>query len=306
MPLKRVVFLVGPTAVGKTRIAVELAAKINAEIISCDSMQIYKGMGIITSKPQAFLRRKIKHHLIGMVLPEEEYNVSKYRQEALKKIKEIIRKGKTPLFCGGTGLYVSILIDGIFKARAQNPALRKKLYRQFKKYGRDYLYKKLKRLDHKAAENIHPNDIKRTIRALEVFETTGKPISRLQQEREGLNKNYDIKIFCLNMERSVLYKRIDIRVDKMFRAGLLKETRRLLKKKLGKTSRYAIGLNESAGYFEGKYDLAEAKRLIKRNTRHYAKRQLTWFRKDKRIQWLNILDKDTPAKVAKRLWKELY
>ncbi|MDD5196616.1 MAG: tRNA (adenosine(37)-N6)-dimethylallyltransferase MiaA [Candidatus Omnitrophica bacterium] len=306
MPLNRVVFLVGPTAVGKTRIAVELARKINAEIISCDSMQIYKGMDIITSKPQAFLRKKIKHHLIGMVLPKEEYNVSKYRQEALRKIREIIRKGKTPLFCGGTGLYVSILIDGIFKARAQNPALRKKLYRQLEKYGRDYLYKKLKRLDHKAAENIHPNDIKRTIRALEVFEATGKPISGLQKEREGLSKNYDIKIFCLNMERSALYKRIDGRVDKMFRAGLLKEARRLLKKKLSKTSRYAIGLNELAGYFEGKYDLAEAKRLIKRNSRHYAKRQLTWFRKDKRIQWFNIQGKDASAKVAGRLWKELY
>ncbi|MFA7652198.1 MAG: tRNA (adenosine(37)-N6)-dimethylallyltransferase MiaA [Candidatus Omnitrophota bacterium] len=306
MPLNRVVFLVGPTAVGKTRIAVELARKINAEIISCDSMQIYKGMDIITSKPQAFLRKKIKHHLIGMVLPGKEYNVSKYRQEALRKIREIIRKGKTPLFCGGTGLYVSILINGIFKARAQNPALRKKLYRQLEKYGRDYLYKKLKRLDHKAAENIHPNDIKRTIRALEVFEATGKPISGLQKEREGLSKNYDIKIFCLNMERSALYKRIDGRVDKMFRAGLLKEARRLLKKKLSKTSRYAIGLNELAGYFEGKYDLAEAKRLIKRNSRHYAKRQLTWFRKDKRIQWFNIQGKDASAKVAGRLWKELY
>ncbi|MFA4989173.1 MAG: tRNA (adenosine(37)-N6)-dimethylallyltransferase MiaA [Candidatus Omnitrophota bacterium] len=306
MPLKKVIFLVGPTGVGKTRIAVELAVKINAEIISCDSMQIYKGMDIITGKPQAFLRKKIRHHLIGTVLPKEEYNVSKYRQEALKKIKEIIEKGKTPLFCGGTGLYVSILLDGIFKARAQNLALRKKLYRQLEKYGRNYLYKKLKRLDRQAAKNIHPNDVKRTIRALEVFGATGKPISELQKEREGLSKYYALKIFCLNMERSALYQRIDGRVDKMFRAGLLKEARRLLNKKLSKTSRYAIGLKELAGYFAGRYDLAEAKRLIKRNSRHYAKRQLTWFRKDKRIQWFNIQGKDTPAQVAGRLWKELY
>ena len=306
MSLKKVIFLVGPTATGKTRVAVELAGKINAEIISCDSMQIYKGMDIITSKPQIFLRKKIKHYLIGTVQPEKEYNVSRYRLEALKKIKEIVKKGKTPLFCGGTGLYVAILIDGIFNAGAQNAALRKKLYRQLKKYGKDYLYRKLKRFDHKAAGKIHPNDVKRIVRALEVFETTGKPISALQKKREGLSKYYDVKIFCLDMDRSSLYKRIDERVDKMFKAGLLKEVKGLLKKKLSKTSRYAIGLSELQGYFAGRYDLEEAKRLIKRNTRHYAKRQLTWFRKDKRIEWIAIQDKDKPAKVAQRLWKELY
>ncbi|MDD2679257.1 MAG: tRNA (adenosine(37)-N6)-dimethylallyltransferase MiaA [Candidatus Omnitrophica bacterium] len=306
MPLNKVIFLAGPTATGKTRVAVALARKINAEIISCDSMQIYKGMDIITSKPPAFLRKKIKHHLIGMVRPEKEYNVSKYRQEALKKIKEILKEGKTPLFCGGTGLYISILIDGIFKAKAQNPGLRKKLYRQLAKYGRDYLYKKLKRLDRQAAGKIHPHDTRRIIRALEVFEATGKPISGLQKEREGLSKYYDVRIFCLNMERSALYKRIDARVDKMFKAGLLKEVKRLLKKKLSKTSRYAIGISEVSGYLAGRYDLAEARRLMKRNTRHYAKRQLTWFRKDKRVQWINIQAKDTPAKIAGRLWKGLY
>jgi tRNA dimethylallyltransferase len=305
MPLDRIIFLVGPTASGKTRVAVELAKKINAEIISCDSMQIYKGMDIITSKPLVLLRKKIKHHFIGILPPEKEYNVSRYRQQALRKIKEVIKRGKVPLFCGGTGLYVSILVDGIFKVKAQSPALRKKLYQELEKQGKDYLYKKLKRLDRQAAQKIHPNDIKRIIRALEVFEATGKPISGLQKEREGLSKDYAVKIFCLNMDRGALYKRIDSRVDKMFRAGLLREVRRLLKKKLSKTSRYAIGINELKGFIEGKYSLEEAKRLIKRNTRHYAKRQLTWFRKDKRIQWVNIQDNATPVKVAGRLWKEL-
>jgi tRNA dimethylallyltransferase len=203
-------------------------------------------------------------------------------------------------------LYVSILVDGIFKAKAQSPALRKKLYQQLKKYGKGYLYKRLKRLDRRVAQKIHPNDIKRIIRALEVFEVTGKPISELQKEREGLSKEYAVKIFCLGMDRGALYKRIDSRVDKMFRAGLLKEVRRLLKKKLSKTSRYAIGINELKGYLAGNYSLEEAKRLMKRNTRHYAKRQLTWFRKDKRIQWVNIQDNDTPVKIAGRLWRELY
>jgi tRNA dimethylallyltransferase len=306
MPLNKVIFIVGPTAAGKSGVAVQLAKKINAEIISCDSMQIYKGMDIITSKPPVLLRKKIKHHFIGILPPEKEYNVSKYRQEALRKIKGIIKRGKVPLFCGGTGLYVSILVDGIFKAKAQSPALRKKLYQQLKKYGKGYLYKRLKRLDRRVAQKIHPNDIKRIIRALEVFEVTGKPISELQKEREGLSKEYAVKIFCLGMDRGALYKRIDSRVDKMFRAGLLKEVRRLLKKKLSKTSRYAIGINELKGYLAGNYSLEEAKRLMKRNTRHYAKRQLTWFRKDKRIQWVNIQDNDTPVKIAGRLWRELY
>jgi tRNA dimethylallyltransferase len=173
------------------------------------------------------------------------------------------------------------------------------------KYGSAYLYRKLKRFDRQAAQKIHPNDVRRIIRALEVFEATGKPISGLQRDREGLSKYYDVKIFCLNMDRSSLYKRIDSRVDKMFREGLLKEVKGLLRKKLSKTSRYAIGLGELAEYFEGKYDLAEAKRLMQRNTRHYAKRQLTWFRKDKRIEWVNIGVQDKPQQIAQRICSKL-
>jgi tRNA dimethylallyltransferase len=305
MPLNEVLFIVGPTAAGKSGVAVQLAKRINAEIISCDSMQIYKGMDIITSKPPVLLRKKIKHHFIGILPPEKEYNVSRYRQEALRKIKEIIKRGKVPLFCGGTGLYVSVLVDGIFKAKAQSPALRKKLYQELEKQGKDYLYKKLKLLDRQAAQKIHPNDIKRIIRALEVFGATGKPISRLQREREGLSKDYAVKIFCLNMDRGALYKRIDSRVDRMFRAGLLKEVRRLLKKKLSKTSRYAIGINELKGYLAGNYSLEEAKRLMKRNTRHYAKRQLTWFRKDKRIVWIDAGVQDKPQQIAQWIFSKL-
>ncbi|MDO8662539.1 MAG: tRNA (adenosine(37)-N6)-dimethylallyltransferase MiaA [Candidatus Omnitrophota bacterium] len=306
MPVRpAIIFIVGPTAVGKSAVAVELARKINAEIISCDSMQIYKGMDIITSKPSLLLRKKIKHHLIGLVSPEKEYNVAKYREEALKRVEKIIKKGKAPIFCGGTGLYLSILIDGIFKERAGNLALRKKLGLQLKKYGRNYLYKKLKRIDKRAAEKIHPNDTKRVIRALEVFEATGRPISGLQIEREGMTKDYDLKIFCLNMERNTLYRRIDRRVDSMFNEGLLKEVRKLTGKKLSATSSYAIGMKELDGYFKGNYDLEEATRLIKRNSRRYAKRQLSWFRKDKRIKWFKIKENDTPKIIARRLWKEL-
>ncbi len=306
MPLKKIVFLVGPTAVGKSAAAIALARKLGAEIISCDSMQVYKGMDIITSKPAAALRKKIKHHLLGTVSPTQEYDVSRYRLEALKKMEGIIKKGRVPLFCGGTGLYVSILLHGIFKDKPGSAKARKELYRRLKKYGKSYLYKRLKHVDPQAAKKIHPNDVRRIIRALEVFEATGKPISGLQKQREGLDKYYKVKVFCLNMKRDALYKRIDGRVDNMFKAGLLKEVNRLLKKKLSRTSSYAIGLQELKDYLEGRSSLEEAASLMKRNTRRYAKRQLTWFRKDKSIQWINVRDKDTPAQIAERLWKELY
>jgi len=306
MQKQKIIFLVGPTSIGKTETAVYLAKKLNAEIISCDSMQIYKGMDIITSKPRASLRKKVIHHLIDIIPPTRAYNVAKYRREALKKITEILKRGKTPLFVGGSGLYMSILIDGIFGQDPENNSIRKRLYAQAKIYGNQYLYKRLQNIDPEAALKIHPNDAKRIIRALEVFESTGKPISYLQKHRIGLGKDYEVKIFCLNMERGKLNKRIDGRVEKMFSRGLVSEVKRLLKSRLSKTASYAIGIKELKGYFDGLYDLEEAKRLIKRNTRLYAKRQLTWFRKDKRIKWVNIDDKEKTKKIADRIWKELY
>ena len=293
----KIFFLIGPTAVGKTETAVLLAKKLNAEIISCDSMQIYKGMDIITSKPSKTLRRKIPHHLIDVLSAGKEYNVSKYRKDAVKIIKDIFSRRKIPLFVGGAGLYMSVLIDGIFETKAQDKNLREKLYKQSQLNANDYLYNRLKKVDLEAAVKIHPNDTKRIIRALEVFEITGKPISELQRLKKGLSENYDIVIFGLNMDREKLYIKIDERVDKMFRKGMVCEVKKLLKSKLSKTASCAIGIKELKGYFDGIYDLAAAKRLIKHNTRNYAKRQLTWFRKDKRIKWIE---------AGKDVWKELY
>jgi tRNA dimethylallyltransferase len=297
----RIIFLAGPTAVGKTEISSALAKKINAEIVSCDSMQIYKGMDIITSKPPQALRKKIRHHLINIISPEEEYNVSVYRNDALKKIKEIIKRDKLPLFIGGTGLYMSILIDGLFSLKSKSKNIRRQLYEQAKTYSNHYPYKRLQSIDPEAAAKIHPNDTRRIIRGLEVFESTGKTISYLQKQRKGLSSDYDIKIFCLNTERQKLYKRINERVDKMFACGLVSEVKKLLKSKLSKTAACAIGIKELKGYFDGSYDLEEAKRKIKKNTRLYAKRQLTWFRKDKRINWINIDPKDKPREIADRI-----
>lgn len=299
------VFIVGPTAAGKTETAAALTKKVSAEIISCDSMQIYKGMDIITSKPPASLRKKAVHHLIDIIEPTKEFNVSKFRAEALKKIKQILKKGKTPILVGGAGLYVSILIDGIFKVKSVNKSVRSRLYKEASLFGKEFLYEKLNKSDPDAAVKIHPNDTKRIIRALEVFETTGKPISALQKQRKGLANDFDIKIFCINMEREKLKERIDRRVEKMFLNGLVRETKRLLKSKLSRTAGSAIGIKELKGYFDGKYNLEEAKLAIKRNTKEYAKRQLTWFRKDKRIKWIQI-KKDEPAEeIARKIWKEL-
>ncbi len=200
---------------------------------------------------------------------------------------------------------MSILVDGIFEIKAQNQALRKKLYQQAQKYGSDFLHDKLKRVDPAASAKIHPHDTRRIVRALEVFKLTGKPISILQQQRKGLADEYDVRIFCLNLARAKLYQRIGQRTEKMFKQGLLKEAAKLLKLKLSKTSSAAIGLKELKGYFDGRCGLAEAKAQIIRNTCLYSKRQLTWFRKDKRIRWINIKENDTPKKIGERLWKKL-
>jgi tRNA dimethylallyltransferase len=301
----KIVFLVGPTAIGKTEIALILAKKINARIISCDSMQIYKGMDIITAKPSFNLRKRIPQYLIDIVSPTQDFDVSRYRKKALVCIKKILKNKNMPLFVGGTGLYVSCVIDGIFKMQAHNISTRRQLYKEAEARGRDYLYGQLKKIDPGAAEKIHPHDTKRIIRSLEVFRITGKPISFLQKQRKPLTELYDIKIFGLDMERKKLYHRIDSRVNEMFERGLLDEVRRLLKLRLGKTASFAIGIKELKGYFKGAYDLEEAKRIIKRNSRQYAKRQLTWFRKDKRINWVNIDAKEKPKEIADKIWKKL-
>jgi len=283
----KLIFLVGPTAVGKTDLSVSLAKKINAEIISCDSMQVYKGMDILTSKPPVGLRKKIPHHLIDVVKPSGEYNVSKYRGQAIRKISEIVKRGKTPFFVGGSGLYMSVVVDGIFEVKTEDPALRKKLYKQAKECGSQKLHADLVKVDPRAAAKIHPNDAKRIIRALEVFKVSGKPISQMQSARKGLGDEYDIRIFCLDMPREELDKRIDLRVERMFRQGLVKEVKGLLKARLSKTAAMAIGIKEVKGYLNGEYSLQEAKTLVKNNTRKYARRQMTWFRKDKRIIWVS-------------------
>jgi len=303
--LKKIIFIVGPTAVGKSAVAISLAKKINAQIISCDSMQVYRGMDIISSKVNALERKKVKHYLLDVITPNKEYNVAKYRKVALSISDKLFLKNKIPLFVGGTGLYYSIIIDGLFPKVAEDKLIRAKLNKQLKLKGSKILYAKLLKLDLLAAKKIHPNDTRRVIRALEVYFKTGLPISELQKKRIGLGKDYEIKIFGLNLNRQSLYNRIDQRVDKMFESGLINEVKRLFKLKLSKTAFAAIGIKELRDYFNGLITLDEAKCLIKRNSRRYAKRQLTWFRKDKRIEWININNQETPGQISQKLWKKL-
>lgn len=287
-----IIFIVGPTAGGKSEFAVKLAKKINGEIISADSMSIYRGMDIISSKPAKNLQKEVPHHLLDIVTPDKEYNAAKFINDSNKKINEIIKRRRVPIIVGGSGLYVDILLYGVFKEAKSDAKLRVMLERKAKKYGNEYLYRRLKKLDPQAAEKIHPHNLRRIIRALEVCLLTKSKFSELKQKRSGLADKYDVKIFGLNLERDKLYERIDARAERMFEQGLVLEVKGLLKKKLSKTARQALGIKEAAGYLSGKYDLERAKYLLKRNTRHFAKRQLTWFMRNKEIVWLSAdLDK---------------
>ena len=286
-----VYFLVGPTASGKTVLSIKLAGQLNAEIISCDSMCVYKGMDILTSKPPMGCRKNIRHHLIDIIPPSREFSVAEYRRMALQKIKEILKRGKTPLFVGGSGLYIKAVIDGLFPSAKKDSGFRIKQEALLERYGKAYLYKKLKNIDPGRARKIHPNDLRRVIRALEIYHTEKKPPSELKADTEPLK--YDFKILGLNPDRNQLYKNIDDRVEMMFKKGVVREVRGLSKKKLSMTSQKALGYNEVLGYLQGKYSLEEAKALLKKNTRHFAKKQLTWFRPDQRITWLSPSQVDT-------------
>lgn len=297
----KVIFLVGPTAVGKSALAIKLARKINAEIISMDSMQVYKGLDIVTSKPSKEMQEKIPHHLLDVVLPNQEFDVNRYRKLALGKIRALHKRGKIPLFVGGTGLYLSIIIDGIFKDVKKDDILREKLYKQGRQKGSVFLYDRLKKIDPDAASKIHPNDLKRIVRALEVYRRTGQPISKLRLNRKGLGDKYEIKIFGLHKDRKSLYNDINLRVDKMFELGLIQEVRDLIKSGLSLTCGQAIGTNELKGYLDGRYDLEAAKALIKKNSRRYAKRQLTWFRKDTRVRWVSVERRDAIKEILRQI-----
>ena len=302
---KKLFFIVGPTAAGKTETALALAKILKTEIISCDAMQVYKEVSILTAKPSAQALKKIKHHLVGNVSVKENFDVFTFRKKVLKAIAEIEKKKKIPLIVGGSGLYMSILLDGIFEEKDQgrNLKVRKKIEQEIKDKGREAVYQRLEEVDPVSAAKIHINDTRRIVRALEVFEVYGKPMSLLCPKREGLFEKYDVKVFVITMKREDLYQRINARVDKMFEEGAVEEVKRLRKKKISQTASGIIGLKEIRMLFEDKISKDEAKELIKKNTRHYAKRQLTWFRKDKRLTWVEVTPGESPVQNVKKIMK---
>lgn len=285
---KKIIFIVGPTAVGKSDVAFTLAQNIEGEIISCDSMQVYKEIHVANNKPVQYMLDSVPHHLVGVLSVEQEYDVAQFNQRALEIIKEVHRRSHTPIIVGGSGMYMQILLDGIFEGGARNEALRKDFEGQAKQRGNEYLYGKLKEADSQAASKIHPNDLRRIIRALEVCTIKSMPISQLQKDRQGLWGKYQISLFVLTRQRQELYDRINMRVEQMFDDGIVKEVQSVDDNRWGKTAKKIIGVEEVQGYLRGDYDIGEAKEKIKLNTRHLAKRQLTWFRREKRLQWITI------------------
>lgn len=289
--MKDVIVILGPTASGKTAVSIELAKTINGEIISADSMQVYKHMNIGTAKPTDDEMQGIQHYLINEVDPCEEFSVVKYQQLALTYIEEILNKEKTPIIAGGTGLYINSVVDNIdFSETVSDWSLREQLNKEAEEKGNDYLYEKLKSVDPIAAKSIHKNNVKRVIRALEVYEQTKTPFSEHKKNSRNKPPIYNFKIFGLTMDREKLYKRIDERVDKMFELGLINEVEHLIKMGYGdcKIAMQGIGYKEILKYLKKDITLDEAIYIIKRDTRHYAKRQLTWFRRVENINWIDV------------------
>ena len=303
MEEKRVVFIVGPTAAGKTEAGLRLAELVPAEFISADSMQIYKRMDILTDKLPKAIRRKFPYHLIDMVEPRKEYNVANFCKAAVRAIDKILKKKKLPVVIGGTGLYVNALLYGIFQEGPKNKKVRAKLEAQARDKGISFLYERLKEVDPEAVRRIKENDIRRIIRALEVYEVTKQPISLLQKNKQGLVDDYHVYLFGLRRDRKDLYERIERRMDFMLNASLLNEVKSLLKKKLSETAYFCIGIREIEGFLKGQYDLKETIRLMKRNSRHFAKRQMTWFNKNKDITWIDVGPQEDMSNVARKICK---
>lgn len=280
-----IIFIVGATATGKTEVAYNLAKKINAEIISADSMLFYRQASIITSRPPEYMLKEIKHHFVGNVSVENSYSVFDYFTEAEGVIRNLFEKKTAQIVCGGSGLYIKALLDGIFKGAGEDAELRKELEAQAKEFGKEYLHKELKKVDPKTAEKA--KDLRRIIRALEVYRLTGIPLSEKKKEADGLWGKFPIKIFGLSFKREKLYERINKRVECMFDVGAVEEVKKLMRLKLSPTASKIIGIKEISGFLREEYNIEQAKELMKKNTRNFAKRQLTWFKADKRICWID-------------------
>lgn len=294
-----IIVVCGPTASGKTSLGIELAKKYNGEIVSADSMQIYKGMDIATAKPTLDEMQGIPHHLIDFLDRNISFSVAEYMKMAYQKIDYIHSKGKLPIVVGGTGLYISSMMDNIqFTEIPSRQDVRDKLSKEAETYGRAYLLERLHSIDSETASTLHENNLGRIIRALEVYELTGKTMTQLKIESRSVETPYRWLPFGITYQnRNILYDRINKRVDVMVENGLVEECREVYNQGNMKTSTQAIGYKELIPYFENISGLEECLDKIKQETRHYAKRQLTWFRKDNRIHWIFPDTFDTSNKI---------
>lgn len=307
--MKDLFILAGPTAVGKTEISIKLAEKLNGEIISADSMQIYKYMNIGSAKISINEMRGVPHHLVDIIEPSEEFSVAEFKKIAQSAIIDITNKNKLPMIVGGTGLYINSLIYNYsFADTNKDDVYREYLTKLADEKGKEYVHNLLEDIDVQAYNKLYPNDLKRVIRALEVYKVSGKSMSEFVQEQNIFDIPYNVHYFVLNMDRKELYNRINRRVDIMIENNLIHEVIEL--KKMGYNadmqSMKGIGYKEILYYLNGEISLTEAIEMIKQGSRNYAKRQLTWFRKDSRVNWINKDEFNNDDEIVEYIIKQLY
>jgi tRNA dimethylallyltransferase len=288
------VVLLGPTAVGKSRVAVPMARHFGTEVLAADSRQIYRGMDIGTDKPTPEERQGIPHRLIDLLNPDQAASTGWYRQKAVEEIARLYETRRLPLIVGGTGLYIRTLIRGLCAAPPADPAIRAELTERCRALGRDRLYADLVRVDPDTAARLHPNDESKVIRALEVFRLTGEPLSRAQERHAFQDRAFTPLLIGLHRPRQALYERIEARIDWQLRHGMIEETQQLLSRGYQRESgaMKGLGYRQVSAYLAGEYDYTEMVRRFKRDTRHFAKRQMTWFRKEPGIEWIEVEDGD--------------
>ena len=296
--------VVGPTGIGKSEIALELSRWIGAEIVAVDSMQVYRGMDLGTGKPDISVRKEIPHHGLDLVEPEEEFNAVLYAQLVRPSFLAIQERGSVPLLVGGSGLYLRALLDGLCPATGKDAALREQLLAEAQEEGgAQLLYERLKKVDPPTAAKIHPNNFRRTVRALEVFLVTGSPLSQWQKQAVSSSdpvRGQRVQLVGLTCDRASLYRRIEKRIEGWLQAGWLEEARGLSARPLSQTAREALGYRELFQFLDGRTDWETTCQLIKRNTCRYAKRQWTWFKADSRIVWIQT-DRKMPEAIAKEI-----
>jgi tRNA dimethylallyltransferase len=283
----KIVVITGPTAVGKSALAVELALRMEGEIVNADSMQVYRGMDIGTAKPSVEQRGRVPHHLLDVVNPDDAFNAAIYRSLALPVIEEILRRGHVPFVVGGTGLYIKTLLGGLLHCPASDPGLRERLNRQCDQQGLESLYSRLRALDPDSAQKIHPHDKVRILRALEITELTQTPYSVLAREHRFRERPFQALKICLQMNRQDLYDRINRRSERIFQKGLVAETEALLSQGYAPDLKpmKSLGYRHAVKVLQGDWDVDQAVRQLQTDTRRYAKRQLTWFRADAQCVW---------------------